>query len=148
MKFNSASCMEERCLSRGIPCMEFAVESKVKHLIGTHRPTAKTNIKIKPVSAKHFFQLTRRKDHEGYMWIPRVLNNNCTNKDCSDRSHVVKWCANTTSNMAHKDFDKFMSAKPEYTKEALLKRVPPEYNLIIEVFMKSNADIVAEHQEK
>ena len=50
--------------------------------------------------------------------------------------------------MAHKDFDKFMSAKPEYTKEALLKRVLPEYHSIIDIFMKSNANIMAEHQEK
>ena len=50
--------------------------------------------------------------------------------------------------MAHKDFDKFMSAKPEYTKKDLLERVLPKYYSIIEVFMKSNADIVAEHWEK
>ena len=50
--------------------------------------------------------------------------------------------------MASKNSDKFMSVKPEYTKKNLLKRVPPKYYLIIEVFMKSNADIVAEHQEK
>ena len=41
-----------------------------------------------------------------------------------------------------------MSAKPDYTREDLLKRVPPEYHSIIEVFMKFNADVVAEHQEK
>ena len=39
-----------------------------------------------------------------------------------------------------------MKDKPEYTKEDLLKRVPSEYHLIIDVFMKSNADIVAEHR--
>ena len=61
---------------------------------------------------------------------------------------MAKWCANTTSNVASEDFDKFLSAKPEYTKKDLLKRVPPEYHSIIEVFMKSNADIVAEHREK
>ena len=50
--------------------------------------------------------------------------------------------------MASKDFDKFLSAKPEYTKEDLLKRIPPEYHLIIDAFMKSNANIVAKHREK
>ena len=41
-----------------------------------------------------------------------------------------------------------MLAKPEYTKKALIKQVPKEYYLIIEVFMKSNANKVAEHQAK
>ena len=61
---------------------------------------------------------------------------------------MAKWCANTTSKVAHNDFDKFMSAKSEYTRKVLLKRIPPEYHLIIEVFMKFNADIMAEHREK
>ena len=47
--------------------------------------------------------------------------------------------------MEHKDFDKFIAAKLEYSKENLLKRVSKEYHSIIEVFMKSNADIVAKH---
>ena len=47
--------------------------------------------------------------------------------------------------MAKKDYGKFMKDKPEYTKKDLLKRVPLEYHSIIKVFMKSNADIVAEH---
>ena len=50
--------------------------------------------------------------------------------------------------MASKDYSKFISAKLEYSRENLLKRVPPEYHSIIEIFMKSNADIVAEHKEK
>ena len=48
--------------------------------------------------------------------------------------------------MAKEDYSKFMNNKPEYTKEDLLKRVPSEYHSIIDVFMKSNADIVAEHR--
>ena len=47
--------------------------------------------------------------------------------------------------MASKDFDKFLSAKSEYTKKDLLKQIPPEYHLIIDVFMKFNANIVAKH---
>ena len=59
---------------------------------------------------------------------------------------MAKWCVNTTGKVAHEDYDKFMSAKPEYTREALMERVPKEYHSIIEVFMKSNADKVAEHR--
>lgn len=47
--------------------------------------------------------------------------------------------------MIHKNFDKFMSTKLEYTKKNLLKQVSPEYHLIINMFIKSNIDIVAEH---
>ena len=50
--------------------------------------------------------------------------------------------------MANKDYSKFISAKPKYSREDLFKQVLFEYHLIIEVFMKSNADIMAEHKEK
>ena len=50
--------------------------------------------------------------------------------------------------MIDDDYTKFISAKPKYSKKDLLKRVSSEYHSIIEVFMKSNADIVAEHKEK
>ena len=41
-----------------------------------------------------------------------------------------------------------MSAKPKYYKENLLKQALPEYHSIIKIFMKSNADIMAEHKKK
>ena len=41
-----------------------------------------------------------------------------------------------------------MSAKPKYSRKNLLKQVFPEYHSIIEVFMKSNVDIMAEHKKK
>ena len=152
--------MEKGCLPRGIPCIEFAIGSKAhsrltpalklptqnKHGCQPTVHPVDNDIEIKPVNAKHFFWLARRKDHEGYMWVPQVLSRKCISKDRTDKSHVAKWCATTTSKVAHKDFDKFMSAKPEYMKKNLLKQVPPEYHSIIEVFMKSHADIMAEHQ--
>ena len=138
----------KKCLSRGILCVEFAIGSKIKHSIETEKLIAVDDIDFKPVNAKHFFCIARQKDYKGCMCIPRILSRNCTSKNCSDNSHMAKWCANTTSNVVYEDFDKFMSAKPEYTKKDLLKRVSPEYHLIIEVFMKSNADIVIKHREK
>ena len=50
--------------------------------------------------------------------------------------------------MASKNYSKFMSAKLKYNKEDLLNQVLFEYHSIIEVFMKSNVDIVAEHKKK
>ena len=67
MKFNSASCMEEGCLSRGVPCVKFAVGSKAKHKIGDKKLTAVDDIDIKPVNAKHFFRMARQKGYKGYM---------------------------------------------------------------------------------
>ena len=50
--------------------------------------------------------------------------------------------------MVGDNYTTFMSTKPEYSREDLLKQVPSEYHSIIEIFMKSNADIMAEHREK
>ena len=50
--------------------------------------------------------------------------------------------------MAEEDYSKFMKDKPVYTKKDLLRRVLLEYHSIIDVFIKSNTDIVAEHQAK
>ena len=151
MKFNSAACIESGCLARGVPCVEFAIGSKAKNRIGTEKLTAveprDINIDIKPVNAKHFFRMARKKDYKGYIWIPRVLGTDCTSKKCSTSSHVAKWCINTTGKVAQEDYSKFMKEKPEYTKEDLLKQVLSEYHSIIKIFMKSNADIVAEHRD-
>ena len=147
MKFNSASCIESGCLARGVPCVEFAISSKAKNRIRTDKLTAVDpgDIDIKPINAMHFFQIARKRDHKGYIWIPRVLSTDCTSKECNSSSHVAKWCVNTTK-VAEEDYGKFMKDKPEYTKEDLLKRVPSEYHSIIDVFMKANADIVAKHR--
>ena len=55
---------------------------------------------------------------------------------------------NTTGKVAEENYSKFMKTKPEYTREDLLKRVPSEYHSIIKVFIKSNANKVAEHQDQ
>ena len=151
MRFNLASCIENGCLARSVPCVKFAIGSKVKNRIGADKLIAidpDIDIDIKPVNAKHFFRMAQKRDHKRYIWIPHVLNTNCTSKKCSNSSHVAKWCMNTTGKVAQEDYTKFMKTKPEYTRKDLLKRVPLEYHSIIEVFMKSNADMVAEHQAK
>ena len=57
VKFNSSDCMERGCLLHGISCIKFAMRSKVKHQIGTEKPTAMGDIDIRPVNAKHFFRM-------------------------------------------------------------------------------------------
>ena len=142
--------MKNGCLAHGIPCVEVAISSKAKNRIGANKLTAMNpgDIDIKPVNAKHFFRMARQKDHKGYIGMPRVLSTDYTNKECKKSNHVAKWCVNTTSKVAKEDYSKFMENKPEYTRKDLLKRVPSEYHLIINVFMKSNANIVAEHRAK
>ena len=150
LRFNSAACIESGCLTHGVPCVEFAIGSKAKNRIGTEKPTAiDSDIDIKPINAKHFFRIARKKDHQGYIWISRVLNTDCTDKECTgSSSHVAKWCANSTSKVAEENYRKFMKNKLEYSREDLVKRVPSEYHFIIEVFMKSNANKVAEHWDQ
>ena len=92
--------------------------------------------------------MARQKDYKGYTWIPRVLSSDCTNKKCKGSNHLAKWCVSTTSKVAQENYSKFIKNKPEYTKEDLLKWVPLEYRSMVKVFMKSNADKVAEHQTK
>ena len=151
MKFNSASCMKSGCLAHGIPCVEFAIGSIAKNRIGADKLTAVDpgDIDIKLVNAKHFFQMVKKKDHKSYIWIPRVLSMDCTNRECTESSsHMAKWCANSTNKVAQEDYSKFMNSKPEYTKKDLQKRVPSKYHSIIDVFIKSNANIVAKHRAK
>ena len=70
MRFNSAACIESGCLAHGVPCVEFAIGSKAKNRIGVDKLTAidsDIDINIRPVNAKHFFQIARKKDHKGYI---------------------------------------------------------------------------------
>ena len=92
--------------------------------------------------------MARQRDHKSYMWILCIFSTNCTNKNCFSKNYAAKWYANTTNKIANKDYSKFMSAKPEYSKEELFKRALFEYYLIIKIFMKSNADLVAKHKKK
>ena len=41
-----------------------------------------------------------------------------------------------------------MKGKPEYTQEELLKKVLKKYHSVIDVFMKRDADMLLEHQDK
>ena len=148
MKFNSASCIKSGCLAHGVPCVEFAIGSKARNRIGADKLITvdlNIDIDIKPVNAKHFFRMAQKKTTKKYIWIPRALTTDRTNKKCSSSSHVARWCVNTTGKVAQKDYSKFMKPKPEYTREDLLKQVPLEYYFIIGVFIKSNANIVAKH---
>ena len=152
MRFNLTSCIEKKCLLRGISCIEYAIGSKTRSqstpILDQNLQPQDNAIDIKPVSARHFFQMARKQDHKGYMWILCVLNSNCNNKDCSSKNYTAKQCANTTNKVASKDYSKFMSIKPQYSRKNLLKQVPLKYHLIIEIFMKSNADIITEHKKK
>ena len=57
----------KKCLSHGVLCVEFAVDSKIKHKIEDEKLTAVDDIDIKPVNAKHFFCMARQKGYKDYM---------------------------------------------------------------------------------
>ena len=104
MRFNSALCIKEGCLPRGISCIKYAIGSKVssrfilalylstqdKHCRKLTAHLEDNAIDIQLINAKHFFRMARQKDHKGYMWVPRVFNTNCINKDCFSASHAAK----------------------------------------------------------
>ena len=55
MKLNLADYMKKRCLLNRKPCIKFAVDCKLKHEIGSNKPTVGGDIDIQQVSMKHFF---------------------------------------------------------------------------------------------
>ena len=68
MKFNSAAYVESKCLACGILCVKFAIGSKTKNRIKVEKLTAvNSNIDIKLVNAKYFFQMARQRDHKVYI---------------------------------------------------------------------------------
>ena len=93
-RFNLASCIESGCLAHSVLCIQFAVSSKsAKNRIGMDKLTAMDpeSVDIKPINAEHFFQMARQKNHKGYIWIPRMLSTDCTNKRCTkNSSHVAR----------------------------------------------------------
>ena len=83
VKFNSDDCLKRECLLYGIPCIEYAIGSKIKHQIGIEKPTTMGDIDIWSVNAKYFFWIAQQKDCEGYLWIPQVRTENCIKKCCA-----------------------------------------------------------------
>ena len=82
--------MKKDCLLHGKPCIKFAVGCKLKHEIGPNKSTAGGNIEIQQVNAKYFFWMTRKKDHKGYLWIPKVSTNDYTKKYCAKVASSTK----------------------------------------------------------
>ena len=115
MKFNLADRIKKGCLSRDVPCIEFAVGNKLKNIIGSKKPVAvDLGIDIQLVNAKHFFCMAQKKGHKGFLWILRVSTSNC-NCCKTNNSSTQKWCTNTTSRVASEDFKTFMKGKLSYT---------------------------------
>ena len=74
-----------------------------------------------------------------------ISNCNCCK---TNSSSTRKWCTNTTSRIAFKNFKTFIKGKPSYTQEEMLKKVPKEYHLEIKVFIKQDANILPNHRPK
>ena len=78
MKFNSANYIENGYLLRGVPYIEFAVESGLKNTIGSEKSIAMdSEINIQLVSAKYFFWMVQKKGFKGYLWILHVSTSDC-----------------------------------------------------------------------
>ena len=138
--------MKKSCLAHGMPCIEFAVGSKLKNVIESEKLGAvDSRINIQPVNAKHFFRIAQKKKYKGFLWIPHVNTSNCNCCE-TNSSSTQKWSANTTSRIGFENFETFMKGKPSYTREKLLKKVPKEYHSNIKVFIKQDANILSNHR--
>lgn len=128
--FNSPECLNSECLKNGMPCTEYALGARNKNKLN---PATKiiNGIEIQPMNAVHFLRMVKRKGWEGYLWSPREKE--------------AKYSAMSTS---AEDHSIFMKGKPQYTKEELLAKLPPEYHEVVEVFMKTEADIIAPHRRE
>jgi len=126
LTFNSANCFEKGCLSQGKVYTEYTHR--------TRKPTAqdKEDLDIQMVKAKEFFRLATRRDHHGFLLLPR--------------NNEKYFCAATTNAVTSDDYDRFMKGKPEYTKEELLAKIPEEYHDFVDVFMKQDADRLPPHR--
>ena len=66
IKFNSTTCIESWCLTHSVLYIKFAIGNKTNNRIEIEKLTAiDSDIDIKLVNAKHFFQMARQKDHKG-----------------------------------------------------------------------------------
>ena len=148
MKFNSINCIEKGCFSRSVPCIKFAIGSKLKNVIGSEKPTTvDPEIDIQPVNAEHFFCMVQKKGHKSFLWISYISSSNC-NCCKTNNSSTQKWYANTTSCIFFENSKIFMKEKPSYTQEKLLKKVPKEYHSEIKVFIKQDINILPNHRPK
>ena len=61
MDITQHDCTEKNCLLHGKPCIEFAVDCKLKQEIESNKLIAGSDIDIQQVSAKYFFEWLKRK---------------------------------------------------------------------------------------
>jgi len=125
LTFNSSNCFEKGCLSRGRTYTEYTG----KHKLATED---EKDLDIQMIGAKTFFRLARKRDHHGFLLLPR-----------DDKKYI---CAATANAVTSADYDQFMKGKPVYTKEELLARIPKEYHDFVDVFMKQDADKLPPHR--
>jgi hypothetical protein len=127
--FNSAKCFKKGCLKHARPCTMYAQGSPMQP---TKRETPTANIQF--VSAHLFFMLAKRRDHHGFIMMPR--------------QQTKQLYAITTGAVQPEDYNKFMARAPKYTLEELKKRVPREYHSVIKVFLKEEVDQLPPHHPK
>jgi hypothetical protein len=95
-------------------------------------------VEIKAISEIRFFKLTKRTDHETFLFHPR--------EDFEER--LISLCIIVSDKISSEDHAKFMKSKPEYTEQQLKERVSKKYHGEIDVFVRKNADKLAEHRKK
>ena len=124
--FNSADCFEKGCLRHGKPCKVYQAGKEPLRSPTNQGPN------VYAISASTFYCLARKKDHHGFMLLPR------------DKEKYFS--AATTNAVTADDYEKFMKGKQQYTREEIKKKVPQKYHSELEVFMKQDADQLPPHR--
>ena len=124
--FNSADCFEKGCLCHGKPCKVYQAGKEPLRSPTNQGPN------VYAISASTFYCLARKKDHHGFMLLPR------------DKEKYFS--AATTNAVTADDYEKFMKGKQQYTREEIKKKVPQKYHSELEVFMKQDADQLPPHR--
>ncbi len=96
------------------------------------------SVEIKAISEVRFFKLTKKANHETFLFHSK--------EDFEKR--LISLCIIVSSRISSEDHAKFMKSKLEYTKQQLKERVSKTYHEKINVFVRKNANKLVEHRKK
>ncbi len=96
------------------------------------------SIEIKAIIEARFFKLTRRKDHETFLFHLKI----------NFEKRLTSLYAIASEKISSENHAKFLKIKSKYIIDQLKNRVLSEYHQEIEIFVKQNANKLVEHKKK
>lgn len=96
------------------------------------------SVKIKTINEARFFKLTKRTDHETFLFY--FIKN--------FEKRLTSLCTIAFNRISLKDHAKFLKTKSKYTITQLKERILKDYHEKIDVFVRKNVDELTEHRKK